>query len=282
MSDSKSYQVIYQDCVRKLNNISQTLTEVIKMKGLSIDTFNEAHSLLEKHAEYNNKMSAKWNELSQNQQVNALGDAFNDIERMISELFISTSKIYNDANSQRSNSYNIKSTFEVNTDEFKKALEYHQKQSRYTFWGLLGVVLGGALLLYYWGFERGNIDSISSSNKDLVIKIFLISFYLGGRITFVIVFIWLIQFLGKLHSKHSEQSIIYQDRLAGLGTAELIITSGVSTTREQILKDMAAVYLSDKENAFRTKEEPKQEIDLKKVANALKPIVDILKQKTEK
>ncbi len=266
---------------RKLQSIQRTLNQILALNGISIDIFNSANDYLDQFNQLNGDFSQKWQTITQASRQGATGNDFDDLDSKISELFDTVAELNREATSQNTVSSKLRSLFTVDTTEFKSALKYHKTQSFINLALLLLVTVTAVCSVYkLFGFHNplltAEIKELLKEDNTYKATVIMILIQLGGKLTLIIAFGWLIQFLGGLHSKHSQQAIIYQDRLAGLTTAELIITAGRTSTREQILKEMADTYLSDKENSFKPKEKQRHEETASK-----KDLVTLLKSTIE-
>ncbi|WP_437709702.1 hypothetical protein WMF45_34635 [Sorangium sp. So ce448] len=139
-------------------------------------------------------------------------------------------------------------TVEVNRGEFEKAREYHRGQAG---WAIVVLALGTAYagLVVIWIF--GDVAHLSGQQFDSGVgTIASLALLLSGRFSVLLGIGYLLVFAGKLHSRHSQQAVLYQDRLAGLDAAKMIIHYGSTSVREEILKRMTTTYLSLDTNAF--------------------------------
>jgi hypothetical protein len=282
----KTLQEQYSVITRKLQNIENTLKKILDSSGISIDVFNSANDYLDQFNQLNAEFAQKWQTIIQANRHVQTGNDFEDLDNKISELFDYVAELNREATSQNFVSSKLRSLFAVDTTEFKNALKYHKRQSIIHLVLLLVVTITAVCMIYkLFGFHNSlftsEIKELLQTENTYKATLIMILIQLGGKLTLIFAFGWLIQFLGGLHSKHSQQAVIYQDRLAGLTTAELIITAGRTSTREQILKEMANTYLSDKENAFKPKEKPKTEepTTKKDLLTFLKATIESLKSK---
>jgi hypothetical protein len=271
---------------RKLQSIQNTLKQILDSSGISIDVFNSANDYLDQFNQLNTDFAQKWQTIAQTNRQAQTGNDFEDLDNKISELFDTVGELNREATSQNSVSTKLRSLFALDTTEFKNALKYHKAQSIIHLILLFAVTITAVCLVYtLFGFHNSlfapEIKALLQTDNTYKATLIMILIQLGGKLTLIFAFGWLIQFLGGLHSKHSQQAVIYQDRLAGLTTAELIITAGRTSTREQILKEMAETYLSDKENAFKPKEKPKPDdtASKKDLVTFLKATIESLKSK---
>lgn len=133
---------------------------------------------------------------------------------------------------------------QVSTDveQFERARDYHRKRSDMYLALLLVVAAGGCWVVYSLFFGQNGVGATGWLGAAVLI---------GGRVALLLLVGWLIKFLGELQSRHAQQAVTYQDRVAGLGAARVIIEQGLRESREGVLRAMTASYLSLDANAFR-------------------------------
>ncbi|MFA9214255.1 MAG: hypothetical protein ACEQSR_10480 [Candidatus Methylacidiphilales bacterium] len=228
------------------------------------------------------KLHNIWEIIAQNNRQSLTGNDYDDLELEIIELFDKISDLYREATTQNIVSNRVSSLTKNDSSEFKASLQYHKKQSLMFLW-VLGLLTLISILVVFCIFTFDNNKLFPKNFTDLIkdddsykTLIILLLIQLGGKITIIFGLGWLIKFVGTLHSKHSQQAIIYQDRIAGLSTAELIITSSRTSIRDLVLKQMSETYLSDKENSFKTAQENKKENTF-----AIKELINLLKSNIE-
>lgn len=135
---------------------------------------------------------------------------------------------------------------EARRTEFEDALRYHREQARLLLW-FAGVATVLALLAAAWlfGLFGAAVVAPRSGGPELADWV-----HLGGRLSLVFGAGAAVNFLGILHSRHAQQAVWYQDRLAGLDLAVMLLHYGTSGTREEILRQMTKTYLECSKNAF--------------------------------
>jgi hypothetical protein len=101
-----------------------------------------------------------------------------------------------------------------------------------------------------------------------------------------------LKYLADLHRAHSEQAIIYCDRKAALGIAEVLLKATPELEQKRaLLKTLADVYLKFEDSAFlaRRPRADDSELDVDKQikrvkdgVEALKPILDTISKAADK
>lgn len=162
---------------------------------------------------------------------------------------------------------------DVNADQFDKAMTHHRDEARL----LLVATLAAVLVLAYAVFKVFNLDHAAELVPKVVPKGSILEFpkpgldhvlmVFGGRISVVAGAAWVVAFLGKLHARHSQQAVSYQDKKAGLGVIGVLVQHGTQETREATMKRMTEFYFTQDDNAFR--EPPTREATLKDVRKLL-------------
>lgn len=281
-SKTKTLAQIQATITQKLQKIQKTITQINNTTGISIDAFNSGNDYQETYTTYNSEFTNKWNSIVQSHRQNQIGNDFEDIETKIDELFENVADLNREATSQNTVSSRLKSIFSVDKTEFEKSLTYHKTQTIINLILLVLTVIVSLCVVFSLFKFDGNlftneVKELLKTDNSYKTGLILVLMQFGGKVAIIFALGWLIKFLGDLTSKHSRQTIIYQDRLSGLNTAELIITAGRSTTREQILKQMAETYLNDKENAFKIELpqiDKEAQVNKKDIYNLLKTTIE--------
>jgi hypothetical protein len=166
-------------------------------------------------------------------------------------------------------------TVTANAAQFIVALKHHQKQASNFFWATcLGALAFVVFVLVSFVSPPQCVASlgsplVASSNVNGVDWPHVLV-VLGGRLSIIIGAGWLVVFLGKLHARHSQQAVSYQDRLAGLDVIGMMLQHGTQATREKTLERMTSFYLTQDDNAFR--DPPTREPSLRDVERLLRTI----------
>jgi hypothetical protein len=141
---------------------------------------------------------------------------------------------------------------EVSRDEFQQGLRYHRSHSTWLLGlMLLLALLGGAgvvaLFSEFGGWHPGPAE-VAGNGTQAWIHLGLI---LGGRFSVLLGLGWLLVFAGRMHSRHAQQAVTYQERLMGLDAAKMVIHHGTGPVREQLLHQLTTTFLSLDGNAFK-------------------------------
>lgn len=72
---------------------------------------------------------------------------------------------------------------------------------------------------------RPGVAASSPSTNQIALFIEQIIVLATGRLAILLVLGWTVKYLAALHRTHSEQAVIYRDRRAALGVAELILNA---------------------------------------------------------
>ena len=165
-----------------------------------------------------------------------------------------------------------RAAFEVNKAEFEAGRDHHRTEARILL-ATMGILLAGGLGALYLLLFHNNADWTTLAEAKWPRAALVII----GRFTVLAGMAWLLVFLGRLHSQHSQQAVTYQDRLAGLDAAALVLHYGANLkVREEMLGRFVEAYISGDANAFRPqKAEPHErrgESTVKELASELGPL----------
>jgi hypothetical protein len=134
-----------------------------------------------------------------------------------------------------------------NREEFAEARTYHRERAVNLLWGAVAVPFLLAALVVanlIWGEKLRLVTPEGHVDWPLVLLVF------GGRISIVAALAWLVAFLGRLHARHSQQAVSYQNRLAALDIATMLLQHDRAEGRSATLRQMSAFYLTKGDNAF--------------------------------
>lgn len=251
----KDYHEYFTDLYRRATNMIAKMNDM----PVSLDVVDRQKELRNLLVEVNQEAHEIWTKQSSNAnlQTQPANEKIKDtIFPKFTQVFQDIHELYGEASGESVSSNRIRNFLEVEKQDFNNALNYHSKVSNRAFWALFAfIVFSLCAIAYLFNTFRFDLVKDLENLKPLynldkiAITLFIIKF--TGKISILFGIAWTIKFLGNLHSKHSQQVITYQDRIAGLSAAEPIIISGNSRTREKILLKMADTYLNDKENAFK-------------------------------
>lgn len=201
---------------------------------------------------------------------------FDLARQKVDQLLEDARRLYDEATRNRSLAA-AGETVATNTAQFKSALAHHQGQARNLFWLTLASAIAFAafIAIVFLHAPTGEMTAASDGKIDWPHALVV----LGGRLSIVIGGGWLVTFIGRLHSRHSQQSVSYQDRLAGMDVIGLLLQHGTQETRDAMMKRITEFYLSQDDNAFR--DLPTREPSLRDVERLLrsvtKPVAEAVK-----
>jgi hypothetical protein len=190
--------------------------------------------------------------------------------------------------------------FRENTGDFSEAESHHRSQARLMFVAVF-VLLAVSAVAVHWLFlsvstpaEVGgpqvvgaepNVASTSLlKQSQTILNIERIMIMATGRLAILLFLAWAVKYLADLHRAHSEQAIIYRDRRAALGVAELLLNATPELQQKrEILKTLTEVYLDLERTAFVRK--PQHEVAspesfdsqvkrMKEAVGVVEPILD--------
>lgn len=203
----------------------------------------------------------------------ALRAYLEEIGPRVDELLGDGHRLLKEANAQKTVENQGRETFEVNRKEFQAGLRHHRIYAAWLLVVMLVLLaaLAGAVKLLIVDDLRSPpwVDESTHWIETAVLVL--------GRFTVVWGLGWLLVFVGKLQGQHSQQAVTYQDRLAGIDAAALVLHYGTdSKVREEMLGRFVEAYISGDANAFRPqKPEPHKrrgESTVKELASELEPL----------
>lgn len=173
----------------------------------------------------------------------------------LDDLIVRARTLYQEAISSQSLAVAGAATIDVNRDEFKQGRDYHRNQAIWMLI-LLGLATAAASTAVYFLFVEfpthlpvnGEHPVPTSDASRLWLEGALL---LGGRFSVLLGIGWLLVYIGTMHARHAQQAIWYQDRLAGLDAAKMVLHYGSLPARENLLNQLVTTYLSAETNAFR-------------------------------
>lgn len=147
---------------------------------------------------------------------------------------------------------------------------------------LLIVLSGTAIWLLFIRANTINAQLDPSQTNNVVDTVQHVVLVGVGRLALLAFLAWALKHAADLHKIHSEQSVIYRDRLAALGIAESILAATPDLEQKSAtLKTLADGYLNFEQNAFRSRRMApaastlRAEIrQLKGLAEAIRPVLD--------
>jgi hypothetical protein len=191
-------------------------------------------------------------------------------------------------------------TFQAKTEDFSDAEKYHRAQARFMFWATvaIGLIFAAVVCVLFVGvpfpaswFDVGTEPVRPDTppapvHSDSVVMVERLVTLATGRLAVLFFFAWTIRYLADLHRAHAEQAIIYRDRRAALGVAELILNATPELDQKRkMLGTLTDVYLKFDNSAFVARRPPakagrsssQQAIKhLKDVVTAVEPIIEVV------
>lgn len=192
--------------------------------------------------------------------------------------------------------------FKANAEDFRKAERHHGKHAL----GMLAAmgVVTALLLAAVWTMfmppvlNRGEHDFASrpshpatiasdvAAQEDTVVRVERIAVLATGRLAVLFFFAWALRFFAELHRAHSEQAIMYRDRAAALGVAELLFEAAPDIgQRRDLLRSLSTVYLTVGASALSSREGTSEKVlptfdsqikSLRKIVESVRPLVELV------
>jgi hypothetical protein len=130
---------------------------------------------------------------------------------------------------------------EPSRDELRNGVNFHREEAKWTRNAML-VVAAAVVALLMW--TALTFETKTRTAADIAL-------FLSIRAGLVAVLAGLVVFMGKLHSRHSQQGVIYQEKLAGLDAVRMIVANANAETIRGVVQQMAKTYLRAEADAFR-------------------------------
>ncbi|MFO0628981.1 MAG: hypothetical protein U0325_25630 [Polyangiales bacterium] len=193
-------------------------------------------------------------------------------------------------------------TFGSRTGDFTEAEQHHKKQAWVMFAAMFIVLLLSAVAVYYLfivgSFAHRSADvpalapagAAAAAASALIVERMVV--LVAGRIAILLFLAWSVKYLADLHRVHAEQAVIYRDRKAALGIAELLLNATPELEQKRdMLRMLTTVYLNFDNSAF-VKKRPESSaaettVDgqikrLKDTVDAVKPILEAAGKASDK
>lgn len=183
--------------------------------------------------------------------------------------------------------------FETKKDIFNDACKFHNKQAVNLSIIIFILVVCTMFALYFF-FIKASLQPIPSAPGPSVngqkewLAILERMILVGvGRFALLLFCGWSIKYVADLYRAHSEQAIIYRDRMAALGVAQTLLNIAPELKqKEELLRDLATGYLDFKKSAFRIryrrqKGSKRSAISLTEHMNSLKNTMDAIRPVVE-
>lgn len=304
----------YQSLQMKQEVLNNTIGRIFNTPGLPPEQLDQAVALRHQAQVLNEQIGAEWNTLNEpiklarrrrdelkNQRSKArdvaeqgrIASEVSDAEGVLNSaeaalekpsaaiaalhdvadaLIEAVRRLYLEVTSESTIEDEGRAAFEVNKAEFEAGRDHHRDQARQLLWVMGCLLLAGFVAVYALLFhQNGDWTALAGANWVRAALVIV------GRFTVLGGIAWLLVFLGKLHSQHSQQAVTYQDRLAGLDAASLVLHYGANLkVREEMLGRFVEAYISGDANAFRPQRpEPhtrRAESTVKELASELEPL----------
>lgn len=200
--------------------------------------------------------------------------SLNEARKEADQLNEDSKALYDEATKDRTLAA-VGEAVDSNRQQFIAALAHHQSEARKLFWFMLAssTAFAGLVVLSFLMLPSTAIASDGKTDWAHVLVV------LGGRLSIILGAAWLVAFVGKLHSRHSQQAVSYQDRLAGIDVIGMMLQHGTQTTRDVTLKRMTEFYLTQEDNAFR--DPPTRDATLKDVSRLLTTVTEPVSKAVE-
>lgn len=181
----------------------------------------------------------------------------------------------------------VKNDFAEKSIEFKEASEHHRRQANYMLVVMGGVVGVGAIVIY-WLFGDVRMECVGPYSGRIETLAIIERLVLAGvgRIAVLALIAWSLAYTGSLHRSHSEQAVMYHDKKAALGVINNLVRAATDLPQKHdLLQSIARGYLGFDQNAFRISHNshrdrrsrgPSAAGQIKELADAASPLVDVL------
>jgi len=130
---------------------------------------------------------------------------------------------------------------EPRRDELRDGVKFHRGEATWQRRTMLILAFAVGVLL----IETSHDFNASTTSAILV------GLFIGVRATCAAVLTGLIVFSGKLHTRHSRQAVIYQEKLVGLDVVQMVVVNSNAETVRGIVQRLARTYLRAPADAFR-------------------------------
>lgn len=185
-----------------------------------------------------------------------------------------------DAEAEASLTRNIADKFSADTKDFSEAEKSHKEHAKNTF-RLMAVLLVVATRAVFELFirARAQVPPVGATHLEQVLLL------VTGRIAILFFLGLALRYLATLHRAHSEQAVLYRDRKAALGVAEVILNATPKPEqRLDTLKALALVHFRVGRSAFSMERDRHSSSfnahmrQLKRMVEALKPVLDAVEK----
>lgn len=181
----------------------------------------------------------------------------------------------------------VENDFAEKADEFKHAIERHEKHAFYTLVIMGGLIVAGAVAIG-WLFGNLKVECVGEFTGQIETLAIVERLVLTGvgRVAVLALVAWSLAYTGSLHRSHSEQAVLYRDKKAALGVITNLMRAATPLQQKHdLLQSIARGYLGFDQNAFRSSHDSSRgrrnkksraASQIKELADATAPLVDVL------
>lgn len=245
----ESFDDYFSLLLQRIQNTSNNLNSIQKAVGHPQEILDKCQIIIRENQKINESLrKAVENIPVQNKNVSHISQ-FDDLISNLYDRSLDLIKETEENNSKKQ----IIETLKIEEKEFINARDYHRNSANNIFCAILilSSIFVILVICFFWFSNiKETIDFLSKMKDKTYVELIVFSAYYIGRFAIAFIFGWLLSFLNKSYKGHIEQSITYQDRLAGIKAAEAILQRTNSKFHEEILKEMTNTYLKLNTNAF--------------------------------
>lgn len=129
---------------------------------------------------------------------------------------------------------------EPNREALKEAIEFHKTEAKASRNAMF--MLGAAVVLLLLETAM-RFDVVAVNDYGLAL-------FIAARVGFASLLAGLIVFMGRLHSRHVRQGVIYQEKLVDLDVVRMVVENANAETIRGIVQQMARTYLRAEAHGF--------------------------------
>jgi hypothetical protein len=149
-----------------------------------------------------------------------------------------------------------KTAFRDKTGDFSDAESYHRRQAHSMLAVMLLVSVVAGVAIYYLFVAHAPPPASAGqappeAGLGTLVAIERAVVLATGRVAILLFLAWTVRYLAGLHSAHSEQAIVYRDRRAALGVAELLLNATPELDQKrEMLRTLTGAYLTIDRKTF--------------------------------
>lgn len=191
-----------------------------------------------------------------------------------------------------------RAAFRDKTGDFSDAENYHRRQAHFMLGAMSAVLLVAATAIYYLFIVPSLlvVTGDATGTKPLeatvstLFEVEKIAVLATGRVAILFFLAWTVKYVAGLHRSHSEQAIVYRDRRAALGVAELLLNATPELDQKRnMLQTLTEAYLTidqsrraastDSSETSSAGDARKESIiQLKELLQTFEPILDVVRK----